>query len=217
MSGDRGIRHVEAGYRPENFRRPERLASLSDRCTDIAIELLCAGGVEQLTLNSIAKQADYTPSQFHGKVGGKAGMLDMIIGCFSERWTLQTTNPHGDWPTVCWLPHTTDGVDGVRCWHGIVELAHSEARAGRPGASRCVDEAVRTEIEFVACRLAQRLQRRATISEAIALAASAEGLRSALAAPTGVLSLGDAEQVLERLVESFGRPAGASHSASGHR
>lgn len=139
-------------------------------------------------------------------------MLEAIVERFAYRWTRFTTNPYANLDAICWLPAEPAGLDAVRAWHGIGEIAHGEARLGRPGAAVAVANAERDELEYVDETLGLRLGRPATLAEARFLQGNVAGIRTAMAADVTPISLEEARclllDTLNRLSLGDPQPAG---------
>lgn len=198
----RGSAVGDRGCMEDDFRIPLDI-SVGGKATDKAIDLLCAGGVEQLSFNTLAKAALYAPGHLHAKIGGRAGLLELLVLCFADRWERRVTHPFSAGPDLAWLPHTEGGVDGARCWHAITELAHGEARAGRSGPAETLAQLGVREQNYLFAVLSQRLGRRPTNDEVVLVQMTVHGLRAAMAAPAAPLSGAAASRVLERLLAAI--------------
>lgn len=187
-----------------DFRLPLE-TSIGHRATNEAIELLRTGGVERLSLNTLGKAALYSPSRFHARVGGRAGMIVMLVGHFADRWSWRVCQP----PSLtefAWLPESPRAIDGVRAWHAVLELAHGEARAGRPKAAAIVAETDREEWEFLHVVGSRHCGRPLGDEETLLIQMTLHGLRSAMAAPSNPMTFGRAHATLSHVLVTLGGP-----------
>lgn len=177
--------------------------SIAGKATDKAVNLLRVGGVEKLTLNTLAKAALYAPGHFHARVGGRAGMIEMLVSGFADRWQRRITDPRWIGDGLAWLPGDPGAVHGVRCWHAMVELAYGEACAGRPGAAETLAALDRREQYYLHAALATHLGRRPAADELLLVQLALRGLRAAMAAPVDPLPWDPARSVLRRLLRAL--------------
>lgn len=196
------------GQVPTDFRRPAD-RWVAARCTDAVIDLLVEGGIQRLSLNAIARDSNWTPAGLHARIGGRAGLIAAVIGCFADRWVRTVANEWSNPAGICWLPRDAGGREGTSCWLALNELAAGEARAGRTQAQAAVASARRDEVNYVAWALSRSLGRRAHHAEAVALFALGEGLRSAIIAPENPLPVEAAQEILVNAVDQLRRAAAA--------
>jgi len=184
--------------------------SLGAKATNEAVDLLCTGGVERVSLNKLADAADYSPAYFHKLVHGRAGLIGIVVGHFADRWVRRVTGRPDDDNVVAWLPDSAGAIDGVRCWHAMIELAHGEARAGRLGPAKTIAVLHAEEQMFLYRSASGPLARRPTGDELLIVQMVLHGMRAAMAAPDSPLPIESARAALRRLFEALRAEPAAS-------
>ena len=201
---------------PDDFRLPQEI-SLGHKATNEAIDLLCAGGVERLSLNKLADAANYSAPYFHKLVRGRAGMIDVLVRCFADRWERRVTQPTYDEDRAPWLPDSPGAVDGARCWHAMLELAYGEARCGRTAPARAIADLHLREQQALHLLASGPLGRRPTRQELLVIQMTLHGLRAAMSAPVEPLPLEEARASAPRRWRCPARRPPSPRSSAGPR
>ncbi|MDH2413368.1 hypothetical protein [Nocardioides sp. CER19] len=182
------------------FLRPQS-AHLGDRCADAAYLALQEGGAELVSLGEISRRLRMTKSGLHYATGGRAGLIQLVLRVFGDRWLRWSTNPYRANDDVLQLPETGDEVGAVRMWVTMAELAAAEDRAGRPDPCARVAGYRTDERRALSAQLIGVFGRRPSGDEFASVHVMVEGLRDAVVAPVDPLPVWPARRLLAAHVE----------------
>lgn len=162
--------------------------------TDGVVHVLARRGLDQLSVGAVARWMKVTPEAVL-KTTSRARFVEIVVGRFGERWVRWTAPGYGaDVPAR--LPESEAELHGVRVWHALVELARSEAIAGRPTAEGIVAELRRREATALTSELRHRLGRPVDALEVAGMGALVDGLRRMLAVPGSELTPDQARRIV---------------------
>jgi AcrR family transcriptional regulator len=119
--------------KPGSMLRPDA-ADRGELVTDMAIELIADGGVEAVTLRSLAQRIRATPSGVLRWFDSSAHMWGRIVAAFGRRWEHWLADrarpdprrePFEDVRVNAMLPFTDEEARWTRVWLALVEAGRS--------------------------------------------------------------------------------------------
>lgn len=182
-------------------------ANVDDIATDAIVEALSGGGIDQISMSTVARSEGRTPAAINQRHGGRAAFLSGVVERFSVRWVRWVRGAGFLSVVPVRLPADERDLLGVRAWPMLRALAEGEARAGRPACADHVAWALTEEREHIARHLAVRVGDRPSAGQLEVLLALADGLRNRVAAFDHPLAPEDARGLLRHHITSvFGLP-----------
>jgi hypothetical protein len=177
-------------------------ANVDDIAADAIVEALSCGGVERISMSTVARSEGRTPAAINQRHGGRAAFLSGVVCQFSVRW-VRWIRLAGFLSVVpIRLPEDERELLGVRAWPMLRALAEGEARAGRPACAAHVAWALAEERDHIARHLAVRLGGAPSSGQLEVLVALADGLRNRVAALESPLALEEARELLRHHITS---------------
>lgn len=184
---------------PSPFASPASLDH-RDMYADAVMELLLEGGVDQVTMASVARALGQTSSAVKQMAGSRRRFLAMVVGRFGGRWAGWAAQPAFRGGVRLRLPVEPDELHGVRTWSVLREIAAGEARAGVPELAEACHESARYERAMLVAALQGRSVE-PTDEVVTALLCLADGLRAAMVDPVAPLGYEAAKKAADLVIE----------------
>lgn len=182
-------------------------ANVDDIATDAIVEALSCGGVDQISMSTVARSEGRTPAAINQRHGGREAFLSHVVGRFSARWVRWVKGGGLLSVVPIRLPEDDRELLGVRAWPMLRALAEGEARSGRPACAAHVAWAASEERDHISRHLAARLGAPPSVGQVEVLLALADGLRDRVAARDRPLALQDARGLLRsHMTATFSLP-----------
>ncbi|GAB3859056.1 hypothetical protein GCM10028801_19870 [Nocardioides maradonensis] len=192
----------DAVYHP--FRSPSS-SDNADIATDAVLLSLEAGGVEQISLSTVARSEGRTASALHHRHGSRAQFLEVVVGRFCRRWIQWVHGAGFAGSLPIRLPEGDDELLGMRAWPMICAVAEGERRAGRPACAELVADVRRDERLHVRdCLRARRADRLPPSDHHLEVVMSlAEGIRASIADPDRGVTLTEGRAILTETIQQL--------------